>query len=431
MASITSNLIQDVQIGSNDPARIAASAYGVCNSLASDTTKIVEMTGFVIMTGVTINVKFTNKNTATSPLLNVQTSGAYPIMQYGSTNAGVDELTTSWPAGAIVSFTFDGTNWVMNYGVNTNTTYNIQHTYSDTDENPISGKGVKAAIETLDIPTINNTAGKTVETITEQDGKVGATFQDIQIGEAQVTNLTNDLAAKAPINNPTFTGTVTVPAINSLSGDTEAATKKYVDDTTAGLTGILHYIDAPDVTFTVDYGTPSNPNTVVTIGGTLPTGYTPAKGDVILYNKQEFIYTGSIWRLLGDEGSYALKTNTASVVESFTLSQTLPSLTRTNEYNIPNVTGVGTTPSLTHTEFNIGSVTGNSSPTQAVVENGTLKITIGTASTSETKQVSNISNWNAGTTPTLGAAFTGRLVTDWNAGVAVNANPTMVTVVKP
>lgn len=431
MASITSNLIQDVQIGSNDPARIAASAYGVCNSLASDTTKIVEMTGFVIMTGVTINVKFTNKNTATSPLLNVQTSGAYPIVQYGSTNAGVDELTTSWPAGAVVSFTFDGTNWVMNYGVNTDTTYNIQHTYSDTDENPISGKGVKAAIETLDIPTINNTAGKTVETITEQDGKVGATFQDIQIGESQVTNLTNDLAAKAPINNPTFTGTVIVPAINSASGDTEAATKKYVDDTTAGLTGILHYIDAPDVTFTVDYGTPSNPNTIVTIGGTLPTGYTPAKGDVILYNKQEFIYTGSIWRLLGDEGSYALKTNTTSVIGSFTLSQTLPSLTRTNEYNIPNVTGVGTTPSLTHTEFNIGSVTGNSSPTQAVVENGTLKITIGTASTSETKQVSNISNWNAGTTPTLGAAFTGRLVTDWNAGVAVNANPTMVTVVKP
>ena len=30
-------------------------------------------------------------------------------------------------------------------------------------------------------------------------------------------------------------------------------------------------------------------------------------GDVILYNKQEFVWTGGVWRLLGDEGSYAVK----------------------------------------------------------------------------------------------------------------------------
>jgi hypothetical protein len=118
---------------------------------------------------------------------------------------------------------------------------------------------------------------------------------------------------------------------------------------------------------------------------------------------------------LGDEGSYALKTNTAQVVEDITITHTQPSLTITSK-TIPNVTGVGTTPSLTHTEFNIKSVTADSVPTTAKVENGTLKITIGSASTSETKEVSDISAWSAGTTPTLGTAFEVGSASNWSAG---------------
>ena len=53
-------------------------------------------------------------------------------------------------------------------------------------------------------------------------------------------------------------------------------------------------------------------STAVTDGGTeMPTisGYTTrTKGDVVAYNKKEFIWEGNKWRELGDEGSYALKT---------------------------------------------------------------------------------------------------------------------------
>ncbi len=52
--------------------------------------------------------------------------------------------------------------------------------------------------------------------------------------------------------------------------------------------------------------------TAITDGGTeMPTisGYTTrTKGDVVAYNKKEFIWEGTAWRELGDEGSYALKT---------------------------------------------------------------------------------------------------------------------------
>jgi len=52
------------------------------------------------------------------------------------------------------------------------------------------------------------------------------------IPESSITNLTSDLALKAPLASPTFTGTVTVPTtVNS----TDAAQKSYVDGVAAGL----------------------------------------------------------------------------------------------------------------------------------------------------------------------------------------------------
>ena len=45
--------------------------------------------------------------------------------------------------------------------------------------------------------------------------------------QSKITNLTSDLAAKAPVNNPTFTGTVTLPG--NPSSNLHAATKQYVD----------------------------------------------------------------------------------------------------------------------------------------------------------------------------------------------------------
>ena len=63
-------------------------------------------------------------------------------------------------------------------------------------------------------------------------------FEDITNEEGQglkeqVEEIKTDLAEKAPVNNPVFTGTVTLPA--DPSGDMEAATKQYVDRLVSGL----------------------------------------------------------------------------------------------------------------------------------------------------------------------------------------------------
>lgn len=46
------------------------------------------------------------------------------------------------------------------------------------------------------------------------------------------TTVTDDLATKAPLNSPTFTGTVTVP---EPTNSTDASTKFYVDNNSSGI----------------------------------------------------------------------------------------------------------------------------------------------------------------------------------------------------
>ena len=55
-------------------------------------------------------------------------------------------------------------------------------------------------------------------------------------------------------------------------------------------------------------------------GGATVSGVTSfASGDVVLYNKKEYVYDGSKWVELGDESSYALASNvyTKSEIDGF------------------------------------------------------------------------------------------------------------------
>lgn len=77
------------------------------------------------------------------------------------------------------------------------------------------------------------------------------------------------------------------------------AIKAYIDRATAGLTGAMHFIGEATVVIT--------PNSLV---DPRISGYDFSKvqaGDVILYDSKEFVWSGSSWHLLGDEGSYAVK----------------------------------------------------------------------------------------------------------------------------
>lgn len=104
-----------------------------------------------------------------------------------------------------------------------------------------------------------------------------------------------------------FTDTVTEVDATLTAGGTNpvqgGAIKSYIDEKTAGLTGAMHFQGKA----TVDIADGSTTDPVI-------SGYDfankKAKGDVILGkdDHKEFVWDGSKWELLGDEGSYVLNT---------------------------------------------------------------------------------------------------------------------------
>lgn len=114
-----------ISAGSNSSKDIY---YGTCTTAAGTAAKVVTLTdstGFTLQAGTMVAVKFSANNTASNPTLNVASSGAKSIKQYGTTAVGNGNQTTGWIAGAIQIFVYDGTNWIRDYWANTdaNTTY--------------------------------------------------------------------------------------------------------------------------------------------------------------------------------------------------------------------------------------------------------------------------------------------------------------------
>ena len=94
--------------------------YGTCATAASTQAKVVTCAGFILSTGVSIRVKFTDNQTYNgAPTLNVNNTGAYTIQSM----SGTDAIRYCWRAGEVVAFTFDGSNWLMEDGAVATTSY--------------------------------------------------------------------------------------------------------------------------------------------------------------------------------------------------------------------------------------------------------------------------------------------------------------------
>ena len=82
--------------------------YGTCSTAAATAAKVVSLTGFTLATGARVSVKFTVANTASSPTLNVNNTGAKPIYHMGSA------ITPRYlMANRIYTFIYDGTNFEL------------------------------------------------------------------------------------------------------------------------------------------------------------------------------------------------------------------------------------------------------------------------------------------------------------------------------
>lgn len=126
--------VSQIQINDGNVQNIGSCAYAVCDTEESVSTKVVTFPNFVLKDGATIHVKFTYRNTAFDPKLNVNGTGAKSIMM--NTNSDFDSsLSLSsqynvdqlWMAGAIVTLTYADPYWVVNNPsrITTPYTYNL------------------------------------------------------------------------------------------------------------------------------------------------------------------------------------------------------------------------------------------------------------------------------------------------------------------
>ena len=140
----------------------------------------------------------------------------------------------------------------------TKKTVTVDSTYSSTGTNPVNGTAVAAAIGTLDVNNISGFgAGKTLATLTETDGKIAATFQDIEITKSQVSdfptemtpsshthgNITNDgkIGTTADLGIVTGTGgTVTAKDFTKASPTTgSGTTTEFISTVAQGSDGAI------------------------------------------------------------------------------------------------------------------------------------------------------------------------------------------------
>ncbi len=92
--------------------------YGTCSTAAATAAKTVACSSYKLVTGATITVKFTTTNTAASPTLNVNSTGAKAIYYRGAAiSAGY------LAANRTYMFRYNGTQYELVGDINTNTTY--------------------------------------------------------------------------------------------------------------------------------------------------------------------------------------------------------------------------------------------------------------------------------------------------------------------
>lgn len=339
--------IGKVQIGATgDQVLVGSTLYGVCSVAAATAAKEVTLPDFdAVMHGITVQVRFENGNSVTTGVtLKVGSTNPFPVV--GNCVCAVDDVIAF-----TLSQTGSGTVWYANHSI---------LVQEGTTDGTIRVAGEEVAVH----------------------GLGSAAYEDTTAFATAAQGQKADQAM--PKSGGTFTGPIILDADpTSAMG---AATKNYVDNIAQGLTDLtapMHFIGE----------TPAQDAEGHPILPDAQTSYENyVAGDVLLVGDKEYVYSkgnnaaNSQWILLGDEGSYALKSSTASVgsasgwnagalpelgeaIEADDITNwdagsssnavvnqgvlrltnsTVPTLAYTAK-QVPNVTSLGTLPSLTVT----------------------------------------------------------------------------------
>lgn len=338
---------------------IGSTLFGICNSAANEPNKKVILNSFdQLHHGITVHIKFTSGNTIdTNPTLQFYADNTAIINNTPTIDLAAVPVTGSFicATNSVIAFTFEdtGTNkyWRVNNSVEISESANNGQITVNGQNIPIHGLGTAAYT----------------------DASAYAT-------SAQGTAADNAM----PRSGGTFTGAVTfndsVTLNHAPTASSDAATKGYVDSKTQGLDGLTSAMHFKGIATSLPEGS-TEPSGIAAYEG----AGTMEEGDVVVYGQQEYVWTGSAWALLGDEGSYALKSSTDIITEVASLNTvtvgTASGWNPGGQASLSIQTNTNTAASLTENQVQIPNVTNAGSATTASVAAGILNITLGQAPT--------------------------------------------------
>lgn len=275
-------------------------------------------------------------------------------------------------------------------------------------------------------------------------GNLSVTGTATLSGETSAQSLT--AGSLLVTGNASFTQIPTAPTPAAGSNDTSVATTAFVKNNLGGLSGAMHFKGTTTTALTDGTTTAA-----VTISG---SSYTPNAGDVVLYSDKEFVWTGSLWEMLGAESSFKIVqtavtdtaytgSDTATTFVSAVTQDSNGNITVTkrklptyNNYSHPTTTAVNAAAvkvgkdnlghvvlgsALTNTDVGLGNVENTKLSTWAGSSNIT---TIGTLS-SGTVPWARLSNVPSSFTPSTHTHYWANVET--TSAAAYNAAPEMAT----
>ena len=183
------NIINSLAFGTG--TYVITLPYATCNTAAGTQAKVATLTpntNWSLETGSRVSVKFDAANSASSPTLNVNQSGAKTIRFRGAA------LTSSlfyWAAGSVVDFVYDGTYWNMtgsphNYDSNTTYTFNgavstIKDSNLTASRALVSDANGKVAVSAVTSTELGYLDGVTSSVQTQLNGKASSSHTHVSL----------------------------------------------------------------------------------------------------------------------------------------------------------------------------------------------------------------------------------------------------------
>ena len=236
--------------------------FGKCSTEAGTAAKVVSVANFVLATGAEVTVQFTVTNTAASPTLNVNNTGAKAIVYR---NAAISAGYLA--ANRVYKFVYDGTNYELIGDIDTNTKYTAASATPKAPGTAAVGTSAKYAREDHVHPlqtTVSGNAGSATKLATARTIGITGAVTGTATSFDGTKNISIDVT-KLNLEDSGVTGEL--PISHGGTGRTDGKAAALVTARTISLTGAVTGSTTFDGSKNVSIST-----NIGSINGTVPIG---------------------------------------------------------------------------------------------------------------------------------------------------------------